>query len=41
MADDKLIGQGVGFDRTRRITGILLAIWSVLIMQRGLRREIV
>ena len=24
MADDKLIGQGVGFDRTRRITGYLV-----------------
>ena len=24
MADDKMIGQGVGFDRTRRITGYLV-----------------
>lgn len=24
MADDKLIGHGVGFDRTRRITGYLV-----------------
>lgn len=24
MADDKLIGQSVGFDRTRRITGYLV-----------------
>lgn len=24
MADDKLIGQGVGFDRTRRIIGYLV-----------------
>ena len=24
MADDKLIGQGVKFDRTRRITGYLV-----------------
>lgn len=24
MADGKLIGQGVGFDRTRRITGYLV-----------------
>ena len=26
MADDKLIGQGVGFDRTRRITGYLSTV---------------
>lgn len=24
MSDDKLIGHGVGFDRTRRITGYLV-----------------
>ena len=24
MADDKHVGQGVGFDRTRRITGYLV-----------------
>ena len=24
MAGDKLVGQGVGFDRTRRITGYLV-----------------
>lgn len=24
MADDRMIGQGVGFERTRRITGYLV-----------------